>query len=332
MSKIASIVLAATLISQAALSATAQSQSTPTPAPTKTPTLAVVAPTFEVTPPAGQTKSLTQADLSILTGNVQKPNGFAWFSNKLYTACSGDGTVYEIDDTTGSTKAYIYGIKNAQTLYVENDANNTLTLWVPDYQSNTLTKVTRNQVQTVARNLKGPWGISYVDDQHFLVTNLLSNSINLLSRDGDNQDLMDNLSAPMGIVHDDQTLYVANYGSTRRSIEWYDYRAVLNSVKDTDDSVNHVLVSGLQNTTDVQLGADGYLYFAYALGNRGLVGRVDPKVCQANGGCTNDQVEIILFSDLDAPLAGLTLTPDMRMFVHTMFKPEIYWAKLDDGE
>ena len=106
----------------------------------------------------------------------------------------------------------------------------------------------------------------------------------------------------------------------------------MNNVKDTDNSVNHVLVSGLQNTTDVQLGADGYLYFAYALGNRGLVGRVDPKVCQANGGCTNDQVEIVLFSDLDAPLAGLTITPDMRMFVHTMFKPEIYWAKLGDSE
>ncbi|MEO8394176.1 MAG: hypothetical protein ABI700_14395 [Chloroflexota bacterium] len=332
MSKIVSIVLAAALIAQAALSAAAQ-QATPTPAPTKTPTLtAAIIPTLEVTPEAGQLKSLAQADLAVLTGNVQKPNGFAWFNNKLYTACSGDGTVYEIDDTTGSTKAYIYGIKNAQTLYVENDANNVLTLWVPDYEANVLTKVTRNRVETVARNLNGPWGISYVDEQHFLVTNLLSNSINLLSRDGDNQVLMDNLSAPMGVVHDDQTLYIANYGSTRRSVEWYDYQAVAEGTQDSDSSVNHVLVKGLQNTTDVQLGTDGYLYFAYALGNRGLVGRVDPAVCKANGGCTNDQVEIVLFSDLDAPLAGLTITPDMRMFVHTMFKPEIYWAKLDAGE
>ncbi len=332
MSKIASIVLATVLITQTALSAAAQ-QATPTPAPTKTPTLTVaLTPTLEVTSEAGQVKSLTQADLSVLTGNVQKPNGLAWFNNKLYTACSGDATVYEIDDTTGSTKAYIYGIKNAQTLYVENDANNVLTLWVPDYQSNMLTKVTRNRVETVARNLNGPWGISYVDEQHFLVTNLLSNSINLLSRDGDNQVLMDTLSAPMGVVHDDQTLYIANYGSTRRSVEWYDYQAVVEGTQESDSSVNHVLVSGLQNTTDVQLGADGYLYFAYALGNRGLVGRVDPVVCKANGGCTNDQVEIVLFSDLDAPLAGLTITPDMRMFVHTMFKPEIYWAQLSDGE
>ena len=331
MSKIVSVVLAAALITQAALSAAAQ-QSTPTPAPTKTPTLAAITPTFEVTPETGQMKPLTQADLSVLTGNVQKPNGLAWFNNKIYTACSGDATVYEIDDTTGSTRAYIYGIKNAQTLYVENGANNTPTMWVPDYQSNTLTKVTHSQIETVARDLKGPWGISYVDDQHFLITNLLSNSINLLSRDGDNQVLMDNLNAPMGIVHDDQTLYVANYGSTRRSIEWYSYDAVVKGQGDKDTSTNHVLVSGLQNTTDVQLGSDGKLYFAYALGNRGLVGRVDPKVCQANGGCTNDQVEIVLYSDLDAPLAGLTITPDMRMFVHTMFRPEIYWAQLGGGE
>ncbi len=288
MSRIVSVVLAAALISQAALSAAAQ-QSTPTPAPTKTPTLtAAVAPTLELTPEVGQRGSLTQTDLSVLTGNVQKPNGLTWFNNKIYTACSGDSTVYEIDDTTGSTRAYIYGIKNAQTLYVENGTNNTLTLWVPDYQANTLTKVTRSQVETVVRDLKGPWGLSYVDDQHFLLTNLLSNSINLLSRDGDNQVLMDNLNAPMGIVHDDETLYVANYGSTRRSIEWYSYDAVLKGQEDTADTqTNHVLVSGLQNTTDVQLGSDGKLYFAYALGNRGLVGRVAfPLTIRLRSCCT----------------------------------------------
>src|SRR3954447_3701848 len=105
MSKVASIVLATVLITQTALSAAAQ-QSTPTPAPTKTPTLtAAITPTFEITADTGDTKSLTQADLSVLTGNVQKPNGIAWFNNKLYTACSGDSTVYEIDDATGSTKA-----------------------------------------------------------------------------------------------------------------------------------------------------------------------------------------------------------------------------------
>jgi hypothetical protein len=270
---------------------------------------------------------LAQSDLQVLTGNVQKPNGIFWFNGKLYTACTGDGTVYEIDAATGQTAAYIFGIRNAQTMYVEADANNNLTLWIPDYQTNTFNKVTRRAVETVARGLNGPWGLSYVDEQHFLVTNLLSNSINLLSRDGDNQVLMTGLAAPMGLVHDDQTLYVANYGSTRRSIEFYPYADVLNGGANAT-TPGHLLVSGLQNTTGLQLGADGKLYFAYALGNRGLVGRVDPKVCAANGGCTNDQVEIVLFSDLEAPLAGLTLTPDMRMFVHTMFNPNLYWADI----
>ncbi len=322
------VLLAAALFAQAALMSAAQSGSTPSPAPSKTPTQAQIdaestaqlstAPLFE---------PLAQADLSLLTGNVQKPNGLTWFEGKIYTACTGDATVYEIDAATGQTAAYIYGIRNAQTLYVEKDATGVLTLWVPDYQTNTLNKVTRRSVETVARDLNGPWGLAYIDEEHFLLTNLLSNTINLLSRDGDNQVLLDGLSAPMGLVHDEETVYVANYGSTRRSIEWYDYDAVLDGSADASEA-GHVLVSGLQNATGLQLGSDGKLYFAYALGNRGMIGRVDPQICRENGGCSNDQVEIVLFSDLAAPLAGLTLTPDMRLFVHTMFQPDLYWADI----
>ena len=328
MSKITSVLLTAALIAQVALPAAAQTNSTPTPAPSKTPTAAPLAatPTF-ASSEAAQFTPLTQADLSVLTANVQRPNGITWFENKLYTACTGDDTVYVINDTTGDTRAYIGGVHNLQTLYVETDAQNNPVVWAPDYTDNTLIEVTHTRVQTIARNLKGPWGISYVDDQHFLVSNLLSNSINLLSRSGDDQVVLDGLASPMGITHDDQTLYVANYGSTHRSIEWYSYTALVNG-QPSNTTMNHVLVSGLQNVTDVQLGSDGKLYFAYALGNRGLVGRVDPQVCEAIGGCTNDQVEIVLYSDLDVPLAGLTLTPDMRMFVHSMFKPEIYWAQI----
>jgi hypothetical protein len=87
-------------------------------------------------------------------------------------------------------------------------------------------------------------------------------------------------------------------------------------------------VSGLQNTTGLQLASDGYLYFAYSLGTRGIVGRVDPLVCMENGGCTNEQVEIVVYTELQAPLAGLTITPDMRLFVHTMFSPDLYWARI----
>jgi hypothetical protein len=318
------VFLAAMLTTLAAFTASAGGE-TPTPAPSKTATLAAVT---DNSTPAPRGSSLTQADLQVLTGNVQKPNGFYYFEGMLYTACTGDATVYEINAETGATRSYIYGIRNAQTLYVEKDAENsdTLTLWVPDYQANTLNRVTRQRVDTVVTGLNGPWGLSYVDEERFLVSNLLSNSINLLTRDGENEVVMEGLAAPMGIVHDGETLYVANYGSTRRSVEWYSYDDMLSGNQDA--SAEHLLVSGLQNTTGLQLGSDGMLYFAYALGNRGLIGRVDPEVCRANGGCTNDQVEIVLYSDLNSPLAGLTLTPDMRMFVHTMFQPDIYWADL----
>ena len=326
MNKLVSLVLVSALIGQAALPLAAQSNPVPTPAPSKTPTTAPVTPTLVPTPTT-QFTALAQSDLSILTGNVQRPNGIFWFDNKLFTSCTGDSTVYEINDTTGDTRAYIYGIHNAQTLYVEDDTNNNPVLWIPDYASNILAKVTPKGVQTIASNLNGPWGISYVDDQHFLVSNLLSNTINLISRDGGNQVALSGLSSPMGIAHDDKTLYVANYGSTRRSVEWYSYDSAVNGTPD-NSADNHVLVSGLQNTSDLQLGVDGKLYFTYALGNRGMVGRVDPALCREIGGCTNDQVEIVLYSDLDAPLAGLTLTPDMRLFVHAMFAPSIYWTQI----
>ncbi len=326
MIKIFALLFAAALLALTASLTLAQVDSTLTPAPSKTPTLA--ATIVGQSTPEAHFKPLSQSDLTSLTGNVQRPNGLAWFKGKLYTACSGDGTVYEIDDTTGDTRTVIYGVRNAQTLYVEEDARQNLTLWVPDYAANTLSKVTHSGVEPVVRDLHGPWGIAYVDDQHFMITNLLANTLDLVSRDGDDQVLLDTLNAPMGIVHDDQTLYVVNYGSTRRSVEWYDYQALLNGKTDQTPT-NHVLVSGLQNATGIQLGADGKLYFAYALGNRGLVGRVDPQVCRENGGCTNDQVEIVLYSDLATPLAGLTLTPDMRLFVHTMFVPDLYWAKIN---
>lgn len=329
MIRLIALSLTAALLALAAFSAVAQAEITPTPAPSKTPT-AAASPQADETQAAVASSTfepLTQADLSIITGNVQRPNGIAWYNNMLYTSCTGDGTVYEINDTTGQTRAYIYGIRNAQTLYVEEDANNTLTMWVPDYNANTLNRVTRSGVETVVRNLQGPWGISYVDEQRFLVSNLLGNTVSLLSREGDNQLVMEDLASPMGVVHDGETLFVANYGSTRRAIEWYSLESVLTGTPDTSVA-NHVLVSGLQNTTSLQLGSDGKLYFAYALGNRGLIGRVDPQVCMENGGCTNDQVEIVLYSDLSVPLAGFALTPDMRMFVHTMFVPEIYWAQI----
>lgn len=313
----------------------AYSQASPTLGPTKTPTPGVaVEPAATVTPASASEEAvisepfepLTQADLNVLTGNVQRPNGITWFNDTLYTACTGDQTVYEINSRTGVTRTYIFGINNAHTLYVELDNLERLAMWVPDFAENELNLVTRNGVTRIAEDLDGPWGISMVDDESFLVSNLLGGNISSVTRDGDVEVLLEGLASPTGLTHDEQYVYVANNGSTRRAIEVYPLDELLAGAADLQ-GVN--LVSGLQNTTGLQFGPDGKLYFAYALGTRGVVGRVDPAICLENGGCTNEQVEIVVYTELEAPLAGLAITPDMRLFVHTMFAPDIYWAQID---
>jgi hypothetical protein len=297
----------------------------PTPAPTKTPAAAATAaPPTEAAAQSGSPapfEPFTQGDLQLLTGNVQRPNGLAWFNNFLYTACSGDGTVYEINSETGDTRTYIWGVSNAHTLAVE-EVDDVLQMWVPDYGDDRLELVTRQGVVPITREpLRGPWGIVPEDDEHFLISSLLGNQIWRVTREGDVTVALDGLAAPAGLVLDGDLLYVANNGSTRRAVEWYD----LGTAGDGGP-----LVSGLQNSTGLQLGADGMLYIAYALGTRGLVGRIDPVVCREAGGCTNDQVEVILYTDLETPLAGLAVTPDGRLFVHTMFNPALYWVQLPD--
>jgi sugar lactone lactonase YvrE len=302
---------------------------TPTLSETKTPT-----PPAEI-PSAGTTVTtatptettaftpLTQTDLSILTGNVQRPNGIVWHDDLLYAACTGDSTLYEIDSRTGQTRTYVGGIANAHTLYAETNSEGNVELWVPDFQRNALIRVLRiGQQETVVTDLAGPWGIAALDDQHFLITLFRGNSLQMISRDAEITSLLDGLASPTGIAIDGDIVYIANNGSTRRAIEWYDLTAL------DQDEENRVLVSGLQNTTGLQLGEDGLLYFAYALGTRGLVGRVDPTACRERGGCTNNEVEIVVYTELATPLAGLTLTPDGRIFLHTMFSPDIYWAQL----
>src|SRR5690606_11678235 len=117
-------------------------------------------------------------------------------------------------------------------------------------------------------------------------------------------------------------------GSARRAIEWISKQEVFENAESTSET--RPLVTGLQNTTSMVMAPDGYLYFAYALGTRGVVGRIDPQTCLGEGGCTNDQVEIVVFTELVAPLAGLTISPDMRLFVHTIFSPDIYWVQLGE--
>ena len=166
---------------------------------------------------------------------MQRPNGIAWFNNKLYTACTGDGTVYEIDDTTGAdARLHLRHSRMRKRSTSKQDAQNNLTLWVPDYQANTLTKVTRSGVETVARNLHGPWGIAYVDEQHFLLTNLLEQYASTCSAAmGTIRFCWKTWRRRWGLFMMIETLYVANYGSTRRSIEWYRFDAVLNGADQT---------------------------------------------------------------------------------------------------
>jgi sugar lactone lactonase YvrE len=305
----------------------AQDNITPTPAPSKTPTTEpVTAGEGDAAQPLLQ--PWTQADLSILTGNVQRPNGIVWHNNKLYVICTGDSTIYELDDSTAETRAYIFGVHNAHTMYAETMPDGELNLWVPDFQTNRLLRVDRNGVETVSTTLAGPWGIARVDEDEFLVTNLQANNTVRINRSGEMTEVLTDLRSPTGIVTHEDYIYVANTGSARRAIEWVGLDETLNASENSPQV--QPLVSGLQNVTGLEMAEDGYLYFAYALGTRGVVGRVDPAICRDNGGCSNDQVEIIVYTELAAPLAGLTIAPDMRLFVHTMFSPDIYWVQLGD--
>lgn len=314
----------------------AVAQESPTPAPTKT----LAAPpdltrTPEISPDSASSPVLgpafTQDDLSVLTGNIQRPNGITWFDDKIYVSCSGDWTLYEIDANTSDTAQYIYGVKNAHTLFAETGDNSELNLWIPDFQSNTLVQVINGTSRLISDDLAGPWGIAPVSEEAFLVTNLRANTLVEVSRDGEVTPLVDGLRAPTGVVVHDELVYVGNTGSARRAIEWFtvaDLLAVSSDALEASE-VSAPLVSGVQNVTNLVMGQDGLLYFGYALGTRGVVGRVDPTICREQGGCNHDEVEIVVYTELVAPLAGVSLSPDMRLYLHAIFSPEIYWVDLD---
>lgn len=312
------------------ITAITQAQNTPTPAPTKTAIQNETAsPTVETEIETANPEEVTftQTDLTVITGNVQRPNGAVWFDDKIYVVCSGDWTIYEIEDRSGSTRTYIYGVRNGHSMVSEVNSNNELTLWVPDFATNQLLLVNSVRApQIIADNLEGPWGILQKDEDEFLITSLNGNSIYAVNRDGTTRIIAEALRSPTGIASNTDYVYVANSGSARRAIEWFE-KSLIDSSNDTPISTQP-LVSGLQNVTGMVLAEDGMLYFAYSLGTRGVVGKVDPIVCQEKGGCTNDEVQIVVYTELAAPLAGLTISPDMRLFIHTMFRPEIYWVQL----
>ncbi len=264
-----------------------------------------------------------QTDLQIITGNVQRPNGIFWHDGFLYTGCAGDFTIYRLDDTTGTTITYISGVQNTHSMYVEDGP----VLWAADFQRSTLSRIDTSQSPArvdIAEGLASPWGLAAADDDSFYLTQLRADDVINITREGDIRTIATGFRNPTGIIVDDDFVYVANNGSARRAIEWFEVPD--DAILTADDM--QPLVSGLQNTTNLVMGPDGLLYFAYSLGTRGIVGRVDAEHCRDQGGCTNVDVEIVLWSELAAPLAGLSISPDMRLFVHTMFGSEIYWLQL----
>ncbi len=276
-------------------------------------------------------RSYTQEDLGVLVGNVQLPNGLLWYENELYAVCSGDWTLYRIQSETGATITFVFGIRDSHSLAVQ-DTETGFNLWVPDFDTDQVFMVdqTQNAPAIIAEDkFDGPWGIALLDDNSALVTNARGNTVVYLTSAGETRIVAEGFRSPTGIVIDGETTYIANNGSARRAIEWFTTSdlSLSDEAAEPANGIAQPLVSGLQNVSNLFLAADGYLYFTYALGTRGVVGRVDPVACQ-DGGCSNDQVEIVLFTELQAPLAGLTISDDMRLFVHTIYRPEIYWVQL----
>lgn len=262
-----------------------------------------------------------QSDLELMVGNVQRPNGLVWFDDALFTVCNGDWTIYKINDSTGDTITFVFGVRNGNSIIAEATEAG-FDLWVPDPDTGTLWKVDQQRAapEDIATDLAAPWGITRLSEDSFLLTDTRSNSIIALPTAGELKTVHSELRAPTGIVRHGDRVYFANGGSARRGIEYFEVAA------DGTYSEVQPLVSGLQNTTNIVMGADGYLYFSYALGTRGVVGRIEPTRCLESG-CSNQDVEMVVFSDVPAPLA-ITLSDDLRLFLHSRFRPEIYWVQL----
>ena len=282
------------------------------------PALAQTTPTPASEPDApAPTLPLLQVDLTLLVGNVQRPNGLVYYDGSLFTVCSGDWTVYKVDAETGESISFVFGVRNGSNLIAESSETG-FDLYVPDFDSGTLWQLDERRLSPVAlaTGLDAPWGVARLDDERLLVSDTIANTVFAADADGATTPLVEGLRAPTGIVLDGDRLYIANGGSARRGIEVYDLAT----------ETLAPLVTGLQTTSNIALGSDGYLYFAYALGTRGVVGRVDPARC-LDEACGNEDVEPVVFSDVAAPLA-ITLSDDMRLFLHSRYKPEIYWAQL----
>ncbi|WP_119066046.1 hypothetical protein [Aggregatilinea lenta] len=302
------IVLSAVLVMGLHAADAAQGGPTPTPAATTTPE---------------DDGPLTQADLVWFTGNVARPNGMVWLDDLIYVICEGDKTIYKLYGTSGATDTYIYGILDAHTLYAEEDGDGNVLLWVPDYRAGKLLLITVGGVETVASALAGPWGIVPLGSTNFLISDHLAGTVEFISRTGERQTFVEGLARPTGLEYDGSLLYVANSGASERAIEWYE----LVATRGDEPHVGDVLVRGLEDVMALRIGPDDKLYFAYDEEGLGVIGRVDPAVCRENDGCGPDEIERVVMTDMDAPLAGLTFAPDGRLFFHERYGERLYWAQ-----
>jgi hypothetical protein len=319
-------VLAAVVLLSAALLAHSLPAGAVQPDPTRTPR-ATATPDTEEVPETDVSSSheelpFVQSNLTEFTGDVARPNGMAWLNGNIYIVCAGDQTVYKLYGTSGITDTYIYGVRDAHTIYAEEQENQAVNLWVPDYRAGSLLRVTAASVEEIASGMFGPWGIAYLDPTTFLISNRINGVIELVTREGERTPVIEGLSRPTGLDHDGQYLYVANSGDPDRAVEWYPLPTARNS--ETVDA--DVLVSGPVSVMALRMGPDRNLYFAYDHNGVGIIGRVDPEECRANSGCTLDDVEPVVVADLEAPLAGLTFSPDGRLFFHERYGSSLYWV------
>ncbi|MEL6407676.1 MAG: hypothetical protein AAFR81_25110 [Chloroflexota bacterium] len=335
------MLLACLLVTFNMLSLAQDDDVTATPGPSKTPDATIAEPTAvaeSATESVSETsefgelpRSYTQQDLNVLVGNVQRPNGIVYYDDFLWTACNGDWTLYRIDAVTGETITFVFGVRDSHQLIAE-ETEIGFNLWIPDFGTDQLVRLDQSASSPqliTSDNLDGPWGIVEYGETDFLISNLRSNNIVLADRNGNTNIVLEDLRAPAGMATDGEVVFVANNSSARRAIEWFaiDNLEISEDNIEVAEDITQPLVSGIQNASGIVLADDGYLYFNYALGTNGVVGRVNPTECM-DGGCGNEDVEIVLLTDLTAPLAGLTITPEMRLFVHTIYRPELYWVDL----
>lgn len=320
--------LVAVFLLSAALLAQFLPASAVQPDPTRTPQATTTPDTEEVPEPeeasSHEEQPFTQADLTEFTGGVARPNGMVWLNDNIYVVCTGDQTIYKLYGTSGATDTYIFGVQDAHALYAEERENQEVNLWVPDYRAGSLLRVTATSVDEITSGMFGVWGIAYLDPTTFLISNRVSGAIELITREGERVRVIEGLSRPTGLDHDGEYLYVANSGNPDRAIEWFP----LPTAPDSETVDQQVLVSGPVAVMGLLLGPDDNLYFTYEEDGAGVIGRVDPEECRANGGCTRDDVERVVVTDLEAPLAGLTFSSDGRLFFHERYGPALYWVQV----